>query len=303
MSTRPWMPLYVADYLADTGELSTIEHGAYLLLIMHYWANGSLPNDDAKLKNIAKMSSHNWKKSRETLQKKFDAGWKHKRIEQELEKVRSISEKRSKAAQKRYGENDANAPANAERKQTHSQPQSQSPKKEDSLAHSRSELFEKPFAEQKPDGWPKDFRDQFWNEYPKKVGKKAAIKTLERVRKSGEVSFEKLMAGVQRYRSERPPGVAEQQYTCAAQRWLNEGRWDDEPANETRKQTNGYQRRPDGAEAITAGVRAATDKILGRDRGGTDFAEGFDPERSGPGAHSASDLELPYRVVGAGSRS
>ena len=49
---RPWMPLYVADYLANTGRLSAAEHGAYLLLIMQYWT-GRLPDDDTQLARIA----------------------------------------------------------------------------------------------------------------------------------------------------------------------------------------------------------------------------------------------------------
>jgi hypothetical protein len=53
------MPLYVGDYLADTGRLTTEQPGAYLLLILDYWRNGALP-DDSILATICGLSATAW---------------------------------------------------------------------------------------------------------------------------------------------------------------------------------------------------------------------------------------------------
>jgi uncharacterized protein YdaU (DUF1376 family) len=97
---RPWMPLYVGDYLGDTGHLTTTQHGTYLLLMMHYWRKGELPDDDRQLSKIAKLPLKTWCEYRATLQDFFYDGWKHKRIDAELAKMMRVSEKRAIAGQK-----------------------------------------------------------------------------------------------------------------------------------------------------------------------------------------------------------
>jgi uncharacterized protein YdaU (DUF1376 family) len=97
---RPWMPLYVGDYLGDTGHLTTTQHGAYLLLMMHYWRKGELPDDDKQLSKITKLPLKTWCEYRPTLQDFFHEGWKHNRIDAELAKMMRVSDKRAIAGQK-----------------------------------------------------------------------------------------------------------------------------------------------------------------------------------------------------------
>jgi uncharacterized protein YdaU (DUF1376 family) len=113
MSNRAWMPLHIADYLADTGHLTAAEHGAYLLLIMHYWQNGSLPENERVIARIAKLTPEQWEESRDMLAMLFGPGWKHKRIDAELAKADEIIEKRKAAADARYGKKKPTSDANA----------------------------------------------------------------------------------------------------------------------------------------------------------------------------------------------
>lgn len=110
------MPIYWADYKADTAHLSRDEHGGYMLLIAHYWHTGSLPSDDERLARIALCQSQcEWQLLKAVLQPFFDDGWRHKRIDEELAKATEAHKKRQLASQKghaaRYGKA-ANGSAN-----------------------------------------------------------------------------------------------------------------------------------------------------------------------------------------------
>lgn len=72
--------------------------------------------------------------------------------------------------------------------------------------------------------WPRDAFDQFWNKFPNKVGKGAARTAFARVEKSGIVTFERLMEGLDAYvnkKDDRP--------WCIPTTFLNQERWDDQP--------------------------------------------------------------------------
>ena len=111
MSNRAWMPLHITDYLADTGHLTAAEHGAYLMLIMHYWQNGSLPADERLLQRLTRMSKDEWAESRDVLAMLFGENWSHKRIDEELAKADEIIEKRRSAANARHAKNKSDAHA------------------------------------------------------------------------------------------------------------------------------------------------------------------------------------------------
>ena len=90
MSAPPYMPLYPADYLADTTHLTRSEHGAYLLLLMAMWrAGGRLPNNEIKLAKLAQCSAEEWDEIREVILEFFHhrgGHLLHKRVTKEMAK-------------------------------------------------------------------------------------------------------------------------------------------------------------------------------------------------------------------------
>lgn len=106
-----WMPLYISDHLADTMHLNAQQQGAYLLLLMHHWRAGSVPNDEDQLSAIGRCDLHTWKKSVWPLLRAFfreqDGVLIQKRAAAERELAEELTDKRSKAgaegAKKRWG--------------------------------------------------------------------------------------------------------------------------------------------------------------------------------------------------------
>lgn len=96
-----WMPLYIGDYLRDTGDLSAAENGAYLLLLMHAWVRGgALPPDDERLRRLAKMDPKEWATSRDTVLGFFQRTGeelRHKRVDNELARAATSISQRSAA--------------------------------------------------------------------------------------------------------------------------------------------------------------------------------------------------------------
>lgn len=65
--------------------------------------------------------------------------------------------------------------------------------------------------------------DQFWAEFPRRVGKLAAQKAFVKARKIA--SQQEIIDGVRRYVANKPDYAD----YCHPQTWLNQGRWLDEP--------------------------------------------------------------------------
>jgi uncharacterized protein YdaU (DUF1376 family) len=163
--SRPWFPFYVGDYVRDTARLTTEGHGAYLLLMLDYWANGAPPDDDETLASIARLSLENWIKLRQKIEPFFEiAGgrWNHKRIEKELEIAEEKHNKRVNAGK-------AGGEAKAKSKQSSSNATAKQP----ALPYQSQSQSQPDIKKEKPSSAPRPGNDDFENLkriYPKRLG-------------------------------------------------------------------------------------------------------------------------------------
>ena len=136
------MAIYWGDYRQNTGHFNCTEHGAYMMLMAHYWENDSLPKPGSdfypRLYNICGCVSEVEKRAVRYVIKamfpKVRGRHVNKRLDKEIEKAEKKAEERSKSG--RMGGRPRESKSFPEKKQklsrkkakgNQSQSQSQSP--------------------------------------------------------------------------------------------------------------------------------------------------------------------------------
>jgi uncharacterized protein YdaU (DUF1376 family) len=101
MSGQYYMPLWTDAYLGDTKHLTTVQHGAYLLLLITMWRNGgTLPNDEKRLARTVGLQPDRWRKINKEVLALFEIEGDHitqKRLSLELKKTIDLTQKRATA--------------------------------------------------------------------------------------------------------------------------------------------------------------------------------------------------------------
>jgi uncharacterized protein YdaU (DUF1376 family) len=189
---RIWMPLYIGTYLKKTTHLRALESGAYLHLIMAYWLDGRLPNDDRQLATIAKVTDREWRTIKPTMAAFFGPDFSsHERIDEELARAAAVSAKRKDAANVKWAKRDAKGDANVMQMHMQTpcttddslQSQLQSKKEEDCPKRVRTE-------------YPDDF-EAFWRAYPKTpiMSKKQTYREWKKLQPESRIAAQEAIPG------------------------------------------------------------------------------------------------------------
>lgn len=215
MSSKPWFKFYPGDYLGDTRRLSQCQHGAYLLLMIDYYANSAPPPDDDEVLARVTLSASlsDWKAVRPAIEPFFEikrGHWHHKRVDQEI-----MARNREKTGHKLGAEK-----TNRIRWDT-SLSESPTESLDGRIPEVRSQKSEKPKSKTLFANANGAF-DAFWIAYPKKTAKQTAIKAWKRI---SEDQVPALMEALDKQQScdQWQRGIIPHPAT-----WLNQHRWEDE---------------------------------------------------------------------------
>lgn len=222
MSITHWYARYIGDYQRKTSHLSMVEHGAYTLILDWYYANEQpIPLDTMQVHRICRAFALEEQQAVDTVLNAFftktENGWINDRVEEEIEKKQEVSNKRKKAAEKRWRNNNANGDANA-----YANAYANGDAKR-MLSTSTSTSTSKNI---KNNIYEQNCFPEFWDAYPLRKGKKKAALLYQKLVNDG-VEPERIIAGAKAYNESK---ARSDEYTKHPATWLYGEHWlDEEP--------------------------------------------------------------------------
>lgn len=233
--TEPWFKCYPSRLLGALAGMNASEQLVYQIVLLRIYENddGCCQDDIATLVRRTKLSNRAVAEALESLASsrrlyRDDKGfWRNPIADRFTEKIKEIrileSTGGKTGAQRRWqkekaNQQNGNGVAIARPKGPHPTRDSPSLPLGDSLGL-------KVVSEERASGrtiW--DF-DQFWRQYPHKVGKGAARRAFDAAMKKKGTTFPDLMLGLARYAAK-----TDDRPWCNPATWLNQERWLDEPA-------------------------------------------------------------------------
>lgn len=93
--SRAWIAFYMGDYQKDTNSLTTLEHGAYFLLLNECWQHGQIPLEAHRRAAVCKMTLKDWKKVAPSVEPFFNDDGTNKRASKEIAKAEVIRQRRA----------------------------------------------------------------------------------------------------------------------------------------------------------------------------------------------------------------
>lgn len=226
MTQFPSLPLFTDAYLADTIHLSTVEHGAYLLLLISSWRvpDCTLPDDDKFLAKITRMRLARWKAIRPIMEAFFiieNGKWNQKRLQKERLWVTSRHQTRidngrkggRPSSPKPLINNEADkATGYVSVKLNETEPKAPIP-------------IPIPIPKEKKEFNKKNLRrfDEFWKAFEWKRGIAGAQKSWAAINPDDSLADE-IIAGAKRYAAWRKAETNQTSFKMA-QGWLTDKRW------------------------------------------------------------------------------
>jgi len=218
--TLPWYPRDMGKYARDTGTLTLIQHGAYNLLLDHYYSTGpinafeqcssnaSLMPDHSPLYCLCKATSKQEQEAVDFVIRKYfklneDGFYRHDHCDKVIEKqnkthMNRVNAGKQKGKKAKLKQCSSNAP------QTKKETKTKTVEEEDILAKNRFE--------------------EFWKIYPnqRKGNRQKAGAAYKRAVKRAVDGEEEILRGLEAYRASAEVLTG---FAKGAEAWLNDDRW------------------------------------------------------------------------------